>query len=447
MARNEELQRAWEAWFRAALPHITELIPPWAASPAAEAERSFVFRLAFLAPDQALGRLPETDALLAVVAEQPELAAALLVEADGQPVTDDRRRQWLLHEYLRRFATAYMKRGGTQSFAPDAFAWVYDKLEEFVYQPEAIQIVALAQYRKLALLDEVAIALAAGVVLRHATEDERRQAGEDPLGWNGDLSLAARLTEPTAFLEVAHNLGERPGRDFSTWRGEAPVNAASLAALRALRIIKADPVVLGPVRVRPDNPFLFFLEQTDPSLEAERLAGPGTPWYILMPEDAAKLQTLYPKLAGPPSDARLSLALARFDDAYARAKPEDRLVDYWVALEALFTAGIREELKYRASLRIAHFAGARASQDVREELFELIQKSYDWRSSVVHRADLDKEKGRLRKGEPRQPLRLLIPTVEAKTGAALRLTFWQCLMDGSAPDLGRLDKRALGRTE
>lgn len=36
------------------------------------------------------------------------------------------------------------------------------------------------------------------------------------------------------------------------------------------------------------------------------------------------------------SDAALDMALTRLDDSYLREKLEDKLIDYWIALESLF---------------------------------------------------------------------------------------------------------------
>lgn len=78
----------------------------------------------------------------------------------------------------------------------------------------------------------------------------------------------------------------------------------------------------------------------------------------------------------------LELALRRFDMAYSRELDEDRLIDCWVALEALFLPGIdRGELSYRASLRAAYYVGT--ARD-RQTVFRHRRDSYQVRSEVVH---------------------------------------------------------------
>jgi hypothetical protein len=76
------------------------------------------------------------------------------------------------------------------------------------------------------------------------------------------------------------------------------------------------------------------------------------------------------------------VALRRFTRGYDRETDEDRLIDYWVALEALFLPERGGELSYRAALRIAAFVEDEKPR--RKELFKLLKTSYDARSAVVH---------------------------------------------------------------
>ena len=92
----------------------------------------------------------------------------------------------------------------------------------------------------------------------------------------------------------------------------------------------------------------------------------------------------YHAVGSPP--ASVNLALRRLNDADLRMTDADRLLDCWVALEALFLTE-RMELKYRASLRIASFLGS-DSED-RKTIKKKVGASYDLRSAVVHGDPLD----------------------------------------------------------
>lgn len=98
--------------------------------------------------------------------------------------------------------------------------------------------------------------------------------------------------------------------------------------------------------------------------------------------DGPRLAELIEAIRLEQDDARLGLALRRFDAAYRRLEPVDSLVDLWVAFEALLLPDIRNELRFRASVRIARLTGTDAKS--RARAFEVAQSSYKTRSALVH---------------------------------------------------------------
>jgi hypothetical protein len=87
----------------------------------------------------------------------------------------------------------------------------------------------------------------------------------------------------------------------------------------------------------------------------------------------------------------LDLALRRFSQTYGRWSSEDRLIDYWVAFEALFLPESDLELKYRAQMRIARFVGD--SLEEREMIRKQLGESYALRSAIVHGSRSRKQTG------------------------------------------------------
>jgi hypothetical protein len=79
------------------------------------------------------------------------------------------------------------------------------------------------------------------------------------------------------------------------------------------------------------------------------------------------------------------LAVRRFGLAYDRQLDEDRILDYWIALEGLFLPDGGQELSYRVSLRVASFLGG--SPEERVDLFAKTRRSYAIRSKVAHGAE------------------------------------------------------------
>lgn len=106
------------------------------------------------------------------------------------------------------------------------------------------------------------------------------------------------------------------------------------------------------------------------------------PTYQLSQEDDQRLFKLLEELRARRSRNTYELAVRRFETTYEKLDQEDRLIDYWIALEALFGDG-RSEIRYRISLRIANLLAVGAE---RVEVFELAKKSYDARSKIVHGA-------------------------------------------------------------
>ena len=91
------------------------------------------------------------------------------------------------------------------------------------------------------------------------------------------------------------------------------------------------------------------------------------------------------------SDDGLELALRRFGYAYDRSLLEDRYLDQWIALEALFTqSGEEAETTDRISRRMARLLGADPAQ--RRALRTEIKGLYGVRSHVVHGASVQHSK-------------------------------------------------------
>jgi len=86
------------------------------------------------------------------------------------------------------------------------------------------------------------------------------------------------------------------------------------------------------------------------------------------------------------------VALQRFCDAVDRHRPDEALLDYWIACESLFGEDIEiGELTYRLSLRIAHFLGM--SPVERAKLRDDAKKAYHARGHLLHGArNLDHSK-------------------------------------------------------
>ncbi|MFD2371425.1 hypothetical protein ACFSO0_15980 [Brevibacillus sp. GCM10020057] len=77
------------------------------------------------------------------------------------------------------------------------------------------------------------------------------------------------------------------------------------------------------------------------------------------------------------------LAFRRYSLSLEKKSYEDQLLDLWIGLESLFVPdGKKGEITYKLRLRMAYYFGDSLKQ--REKIAQLIKKSYNHRSEIVH---------------------------------------------------------------
>jgi hypothetical protein len=78
---------------------------------------------------------------------------------------------------------------------------------------------------------------------------------------------------------------------------------------------------------------------------------------------------------------RLDIALTRFGHLYERNRPEDSILDCFIAFETCLTPGMATELQYRLSLRAAALLRKRRPP---VEVRSMLNLGYETRSKIVH---------------------------------------------------------------
>jgi hypothetical protein len=151
--------------------------------------------------------------------------------------------------------------------------------------------------------------------------------------------------------------------------------------VNSLRLLREAGVYVGPTYFSQ----LGWLQESTmsmPELSPVRLA--YGPELVLRPEDMPTLTELTSVLAGGVRQKwpALDLALERYERALGTREPRDRLLDTFIALEALFLGGIRDEKSFQLSVRAAHLVGD--SPDRRRFVATLLKKGYGIRSALVH---------------------------------------------------------------
>lgn len=245
------------------------------------------------------------------------------------------------------------------------------------------------EYRTLAPLDNLIawgepLVIEEGFVIRPLTDDDR-QALWRSFGMPQNPSIIAPTLEDIArwsvVAEVRWKLPSHPGLsdveiDKVARRIEDLVCAQRLnhpgivgASVIWTRVEPPELAVFGA-----DREMLFARDVSRGGFENPLVSQIG-------PNDGEALRPLVAKLSRV-SDNGLSLALRRFNTAYARKDPADTLIDLWVAFEALVLTDGNAELQYRAALRIARFVGD--DHEARKTAFRQAKESYKVRSKVVH---------------------------------------------------------------
>ena len=97
----------------------------------------------------------------------------------------------------------------------------------------------------------------------------------------------------------------------------------------------------------------------------------------------------------------LKMAINRFNFAYEKKYPEDKLVDYMISFESLFLKET-QELSHRLSARISRFL--KDDYDERKDLYSNFKKMYGIRSSIVHGESISSKSLRKAKVESIQEL-------------------------------------------
>lgn len=95
-----------------------------------------------------------------------------------------------------------------------------------------------------------------------------------------------------------------------------------------------------------------------------------------------ELVRLWPKTMNVERLNRFNLAARRYLLAVGRPDTHDRLLDLWIALEALFSPGKEGEIAFRLALRAASYLSGDPAAMKAD--FDFLNASYDKRSKLVH---------------------------------------------------------------
>ena len=380
--------------------------------------------------------------MLEVARAFPLIGDVLLAGLSGVRRSAEGEKLMLFQDHLLPFAAEYFIRADYVNLADKsivaegAFAQIYDLFAQSMFEFETIPVRWLVQFDNLRMeVDD--FELETGVRLRRPTDLERNQA----LQARFEILPAGRFEQRMTYPNPARPIDIRDTSDIPdvfleiTDHRHLPRDHVSGRAafdygnrmLTALRLVQSNDVGIHSLWYVDENSF-------------GRFPIPRRLWSDPIPSDSRSAQTvvtadveneviaIWPHLGGEPADSTLALALRRLNDSYHRSRLEDRHIDYWTALEALFLRVDEGELRYRAALLTARFIGVDLAD--RLDLFEKTKKSYDLRSKIVHGA--------------RPPKKMDVPAMINWTAALLRRVLRRCVVEDQSPDLERVAEETSG---
>lgn len=417
-------------------------------------------------PNSPIHVLPETQELGQAIANMPQFVPASGTNEDwyNNPIVPPIQASLEFGYFLY----AYIGNDLDWRFNRRRFDRVYQDFESLLDDPGSISIAVRIELWNLNLTHRK-IRLADGVTIRPltATERKRHVAASLSTGRFGpsdrfdyykmDPPVPALYLELTRTVRAYETVGRSLQHALHFYIAEA-VRRAAHDTLLGLRLLTEGDFGIGLYDVVTDNRLLRVDGPTALSVasdwrltgdstaqsQRQRPVGPDTlksawasysdgtplgPPVMITVAKAQQLQRLWPLLQQN-VNKKLVSALHRFELSYDRTNPEDRLIDYWVALEALFLQGNDRELSRAACQRLAFFIESTRSHRFR--VYDDAKKSYGFRSSVVH-------------GNRYDPAKVEV-SVNFIAGY-LRRALAKCLKMNAPPDKTALDKAMMGSTQ
>lgn len=202
---------------------------------------------------------------------------------------------------------------------------------------------------------------------------------------NEKITDVARQMSFTLFAEMTATEFGITGSESRTEPAAFQLDERFRSVITTLRLVKSGAAYVNLIYSWPaDDPGRSSLRTQSLPI----MAGKG---YYLERSELPLLSQLFAALPSATKAKKgLGRAIQRFDLAYQRVQPEDKLIDFWIALEGMFlTEGNTGELRFRSALRMAHYVGG--SPEERWDIYRNMKRSYDLRSLVVHGERVKKE--------------------------------------------------------
>lgn len=346
--------------------------------------------------------LPESNTVLQLITSSQSLSSTLLVDAGGNRIIDQAGQlNWLFNFVFQRFFYQYFSLHPAPDFEQSPFDAVYKLLEDYVDPAIPLRVTWLIGLVNVHM-SGAPVRLNSTMGIRQATTEERERIITQAF----EIGDRMRTHAPSTFLEIRDKYPKIP-----TVEEQRSAFNKSLRASRdtLLTIRLFDPSFDGRFGIDRMNlgtqqPFARTIGGSygQPMFYS---ALPGTA-ITISDADSTVVSRLFSMIRKSARSTGLSTPITRLEDADTRMKVEDRLLDYWVALEALFLPpDLDRDITQAIALAAAHYVGKHSKE--RQQLYDDLKVSYAWRSHLIH-------------GQRGTPPRVGVDAVTKTTGHILR---------------------------
>ena len=332
-------------------------------------EREDLSDLAYrICPRDVLDKLETFRSTVKLIQQDPALAENLLLSVDGAPIgRPERQCEWIKMYFIPPFLHTYFTQVQGVSFEKGAFRRSFQLLASEL-QAGIVSATWLTPLINLRISTEN-VKLGNQLRLRSPCTDELER-------W-ANTSAFALPVHPYGVAEL-HCAIEL---DFEySWPSQPPTIEADETNNRLLNTLRllVDYNICIAFSEKKRQGILWRYTETIGWMPSYRRYLPP---FVLDADGAERLKKLWRSIVDGPNKEKVQLALKRFGDTAERLSTEDKLIDYWIALESLFAPESSSEIRYRAALRIASFLGEGEDST---KIYRDVGLSYDFRSAVVH---------------------------------------------------------------
>jgi Apea-like HEPN len=352
-----------------------------------------------------------------------DIAHRLLEVWNGEVWDQGSPAMWLREVLVAPFVRHYLARFIEPRYVEDRFDAIFSHLVDALTNDEVhVDIVSPVVGFRAEVIDEVP--LAENLSVFELTDRDRQEIWQ----WFGQPPFGRQAVTVDQLSQWTHAIRER----VVCVRGEAvpPLDAHRTAtAVAMIRLQRRGSVRTGVwwlTPARPEDAYggqRVWFGQRGPEI------APSSPdeLYVASAEDLAQVSALLARYEQRSSGSVFEFALRRFDPVHERLDASDRLVDFWIALEALFGQTQKGQdlgdVTYRLETRIPRFL--HEARPDRVALQTKLRKLYLTRNDVVH-------------GSPRVSANKIVKAAQQTEDIARQaLKGW--LMRGAPPTIEELD--------